>query len=967
MVPPDKPPADETAPGAGEPVREPPADGEGYAFRNPPPAWTDPSPVQPVKPITPRQAPARKSRWSGFWVLLACNLLVFVTSVCIMVLELTAARLVAKHVGNSLYTWTSVIGVVLAGITIGNYIGGWIADRFEPRRALPHLFLMSSILSLGVLWMDQVAAELERPAQFAWSTWVLMHVALVFLLPSLSLGTISPVVASLALSRTRHTGVTIGNVYAWGALGSIAGTFLTGFWLIDWFGTKAIVGMTAATLAIVAAIAAGGQRRLRAAVVLVWIPLVCLLGLAAAARVDLLAPLTGATSALSMADVGSSGTPADPAPDGWRGQLVDITGRLHKLGLKLGLRNDGETIYRDESNYSYIEIAQDDGDDEEPRRYLQLDKLIHSYYSPADPTRLHYEYEQVYAEVTQRVAAATAQTTSVPLPPFEGRDDLLARLPSEVTFDAEEDELIVSGVMSPALRDELLRLSGVGEYWCALQELAARTKQHDAGRLESITLEELPEGVTIPESVQALVLYDAASKLLTAFGPIGDGSYAELVAATPQAEFHETVQRLFRESRRIDTLFLGGGGFIFPRWIEANFASSSTIDVAEIDPAVLRAVQQELGLPPDDQTIIDTHIADARQFVDTLLQRNAALRNDGQPERTYDLIYGDAFNDFSVPWHLTTVEFDSKLQQLLKPDGVYLANIIDIFPRTEFPGGRAGTSEMEYRGHLPEGLDVDGLAIGGRKSAPWPFGSLEIRKKEKLLYDLRYEGVMSDDTLNKLCDLDQDDPVFQNRMVELYEATNRRLTYAGELPEALQTKLSGVRHSWLTSPSPFDYLQFMRLENDELVLSVRGALTAERRDGLLQLATNDQEWAAAVHGLYERSQSVRPGRFLARFTKTVAEVFSNVYVYSTSTRSPSDERDTFVVVCSRQPLDLFDSNRPAGQWDGWPFAWLEKDPDSGERSHHGEMAALLELSEGLVLEDDFAPVDNLMAPVFETQ
>src|SRR4051812_37958919 len=48
------------------------------------------------------------------------NLLVFVSSVCVMTLELTASRLIAKHVGSSLYTWTSVIGVVLAGITIGN-------------------------------------------------------------------------------------------------------------------------------------------------------------------------------------------------------------------------------------------------------------------------------------------------------------------------------------------------------------------------------------------------------------------------------------------------------------------------------------------------------------------------------------------------------------------------------------------------------------------------------------------------------------------------------------------------------------------------------------------------------------------------------------------------------------------------------------------------------------------------------
>jgi predicted membrane-bound spermidine synthase len=79
------------------------------------------------------------------WVsILIPSATVFVSSFCIMVLELVAARLVAKHLGSSLYTWTAVIGVVLAGITIGNYLGGRIADRFQAGKALAILFAFSS-------------------------------------------------------------------------------------------------------------------------------------------------------------------------------------------------------------------------------------------------------------------------------------------------------------------------------------------------------------------------------------------------------------------------------------------------------------------------------------------------------------------------------------------------------------------------------------------------------------------------------------------------------------------------------------------------------------------------------------------------------------------------------------------------------------------------------------------------------
>jgi hypothetical protein len=57
-----------------------------------------------------------------------------------MVLELVAARLIARYLGSSLYTWTAVIGVVLGGITLGNYLGGRVADSYPARRSLAGLF-----------------------------------------------------------------------------------------------------------------------------------------------------------------------------------------------------------------------------------------------------------------------------------------------------------------------------------------------------------------------------------------------------------------------------------------------------------------------------------------------------------------------------------------------------------------------------------------------------------------------------------------------------------------------------------------------------------------------------------------------------------------------------------------------------------------------------------------------------------
>src|SRR5258708_39115851 len=110
------------------------------------------------------------------------------------------------------------------------------------------------------------------------------------------------------------------------------------------------------------------------------------------------------------------------------------------------------------------------------------------------------------------------------------------------------------------------------------------------------------------------------------------------------------------------------------------------IDVAEIDPAVKLAVERELGLPPDGETFVRTHIGDARRFVDDRRDENEKLLAANRPAVLYDFIYGDAFNDFSVPWHLTTLEFSRKIKDLLTPgEGVYLVNVIAIYPRAEYP------------------------------------------------------------------------------------------------------------------------------------------------------------------------------------------------------------------------------------------------------------------------------------------
>jgi MFS family permease len=165
-----------------------------------------------------------------------------------MVLELVAGRIIARYLGSSLYTWTSVIGVVLSGITIGNYIGGRLADRFRPVRTLALLFAVCAAACLVTISANNLIGNFTWLWHFNWPARILLHVTAVFLLPSTLLGTISPVVAKMSLEIGLPTGRTVGDIYAWGAAGSIAGTFAAGYYLIALMGTVSIIYGVAAVM-----------------------------------------------------------------------------------------------------------------------------------------------------------------------------------------------------------------------------------------------------------------------------------------------------------------------------------------------------------------------------------------------------------------------------------------------------------------------------------------------------------------------------------------------------------------------------------------------------------------------------------------------------------------------------------------------------------------------------------------------
>lgn len=168
------------------------------------------------------------------------EILAFIIGFVLMAYELAAARILAPTIGSSTYVWTSVIGVIIAAMSIGYYVGGRLADKRARQSDVGwQLFagavaiLLTVILYPSILeWL--LTTDLDVRVQAVIASLIL------FAPTSLIIGSISPYLAKLNVTSLKQAGTAVASLSAWNAIGGISGTFVTGFILFGLIGSRAI-------------------------------------------------------------------------------------------------------------------------------------------------------------------------------------------------------------------------------------------------------------------------------------------------------------------------------------------------------------------------------------------------------------------------------------------------------------------------------------------------------------------------------------------------------------------------------------------------------------------------------------------------------------------------------------------------------------------------------------------------------
>lgn len=281
----------------------------------------------------------------------------FLCGLVVMALEMTGSRLLAPFLGSSVLVWTALIGVIMASLSAGYWLGGRAADRNPSAKRLAALILAAAfcVLAIGVFhipMLNYISGMKLRP-EFA----AIAAAVLLFSPASVLLGMVSPYFVRVAMAARNvdinSAGTIIGRFSAISAVGSIAGTFLGGYVFISWIGSSLTIYMLASLLMAIAVIALLSTKMTFRR-----------------ARVHYTIPFIGLATCLFFGGW-----------QFWQEQVAEAAG-----------------IFKIDTRYEHIEIASGYGIDNRPLRLLSTPpKLTQSAMFIDNPTELVMSYTRHFA------------------------------------------------------------------------------------------------------------------------------------------------------------------------------------------------------------------------------------------------------------------------------------------------------------------------------------------------------------------------------------------------------------------------------------------------------------------------------------------------------------------------------------------------------------------------------------------
>ena len=169
------------------------------------------------------------------------EIMIFLLGAIYMILELVCSRVLAPHFGTSNLVWTSVIGIILLSSSVGNYLGGIIADKKSSTKIIQLILALIGVFILAIALIQKFILSNISSLISDIRIGAIISTILLFFIPSMFIGFLSPIIIKIRMNDLSKVGKTSGILYSVNTLGSIVGTFLGGFVLIPLLGSIEIL------------------------------------------------------------------------------------------------------------------------------------------------------------------------------------------------------------------------------------------------------------------------------------------------------------------------------------------------------------------------------------------------------------------------------------------------------------------------------------------------------------------------------------------------------------------------------------------------------------------------------------------------------------------------------------------------------------------------------------------------------
>ena len=208
----------------------------------------------------PTETDMAEQRSKQDWLLLVGLFCFFFSGTAGLLYQVVWTRMLTQIFGNTTYAIATVLSAFMAGLAIGSYVFGKIADRGK------NDFLLYGILEAGVgvygfavPWLFTLAQRVygpifglneSHPFLFNLVLFGLSFVLLVF--PTLLIGATLPVLSRFFVRSFAQFGRRVGDLYATNTLGAVIGCAAAGFFFIPTLGMRATVFLAAAMNLVIA-------------------------------------------------------------------------------------------------------------------------------------------------------------------------------------------------------------------------------------------------------------------------------------------------------------------------------------------------------------------------------------------------------------------------------------------------------------------------------------------------------------------------------------------------------------------------------------------------------------------------------------------------------------------------------------------------------------------------------------------